>query len=257
MSLPLGRRLFRDDGASIGVTIGNLLSPSLFGVIAASGADYGFIDMEHTRFSYADVAMLITSAHAVGIPAVVRPPEITRGSVGRLLDLGADGILAPRGERPGDAADLARFGRYPPLGERGDDGRIFAATDPRTLAAQLNENIALIASVETREALESIDEICSTPGIDGIWIGTADLSLALDVPGELSSPIYRAAEERILAACQTHGMRFASGGASTPADAIEQSRLGCFTVAMDNETTLLERAIAGYVASVRDGLASP
>jgi hypothetical protein len=51
-------------------------------------------------------------------------------------------------------------------------------------------------------------------------------------------------------------MRFASGGASTPADAIEQSRLGCFTVAMDNETTLLERAIASYVVSVRDGLAS-
>lgn len=250
--------LFREERATIGVTVSELLSPSLFSVLAAAGADYGLVDMEHTSFSYRDVATLIASAQATSLPVVVRPPEVSRSAIGRVLDLGADGILAPRCDH-GGAAALVRFAKYRPLGDRGDDGRIAAAFgpgDPRALIDELNSNTIVIAGVETRNDVEAIDEICTTPGIDGIWVGPADLSLALGVPGDLDDETYRAAERRVLDVCRAHGMPFALGAASAPAAAIEQARLGCFTIVTDNEVTLLRRAVSGFLEAVHEGLGS-
>jgi 4-hydroxy-2-oxoheptanedioate aldolase len=254
---PRGRALFREGSATIGVGVSHVLSPSLFSILAEGGADYGLVDMEHTSFSYRDVATLIASARAAEIPIVVRPPEVSRSAIGRLLDLGADGILAPRAEGKSGrgAAALVRFGKYRPLGDRGDDGRIaraFPHGDPRALTEELNSSTVLIASVETKDDVESIDEICSTAGIDAIWVGPADLSLALDAPGDLDNTAYKAAEERILDSCRSHGMRFAIGTASTPAAALEQIELGCFTVFIDDEAGLLRNTISAYVTRVRD-----
>jgi 2-keto-3-deoxy-L-rhamnonate aldolase RhmA len=255
---PRGRRLFREGSATIGVGVSELFSPSLFSVLAAGGADYGLVDMEHTSFSYRDVAALIASAHATELPVIVRPPEVNRSAIGRVLDLGADGVLVPRIGGGEDAATAVRFAKYRPLGDRGDDGRIVAVSNPedrRALIDAVNRNTTVIAILETKDGVENIDDICTTAGIDGVWIGPADLSLSLDVPGDLGSTPYRAAEERILDSCRAHGMPFAIGAASTPAAALEQIRLGCFTVIADDEVLLLTRAISDYVVAVKKGLA--
>jgi 2-keto-3-deoxy-L-rhamnonate aldolase RhmA len=109
----------------------------------------------------------------------------------------------------------------------------------------------VIGLLETREGVEAIDEICATPGIDGIWVGPADLSLAFDVPGDLGSLAYAEAEDRVVAACLAHGMPFAIGSAGTPSAAQAQIRRGCFTLLADDEVTLLGRAVADYVREVR------
>lgn len=255
---PKGRMLFREGSVTIGVGISDLVSPSLFSVLAAGGADYGLVDMEHTSFSYRDVAALIASARQAALPVIVRPPEVTRSAVGRLLDLGADAVLVQRIGGGEDAAAAVRFAKYRPVGDRGDDGRIAAVAqveDPRPLIDAVNRNTTVIAIVETPEGVENIDDICATPGIDGVWIGPADLALSLDVPGDTDSVVYRNAERRILESCRAHGMPFAIGSASTPDVAVEHVRLGCFTVLADDEVILLARAIAGYVAAVREGVA--
>jgi 2-keto-3-deoxy-L-rhamnonate aldolase RhmA len=254
-TMPKGRMLFGDGSTTIGVGISDLFGPSLLSLLVTAGADYVLVDMEHTSFSYRDAGALIASARGVDLPVIVRPPEVTRSAIGRLLDLGADGVLVQRIGGAEEAAAAVRFAKYRPLGERGDDGRIAAAAeleDPRALIDAVNRNTTVLAIVETTDGVENIDPICSTPGIDAVWIGPADLSLALDVPGATDGAVYKDAERRILESCRAHGMPFAIGSASTPEQAAEQIRLGCFTVLTDDERTLLARAIADYVGQVRE-----
>jgi 2-keto-3-deoxy-L-rhamnonate aldolase RhmA len=239
---PIGRRIFRSDRLSIGVGISDLFSPRLIPVLARAGADYVFIDMEHTRFTLHDVASFIDGAQAADVPVIVRPPEVSRSCMGRLLDLGADGFFAPRIDNATDAATAARFTRYPPAGERGDSGRIYAARPDSACARDdANENTVLIVIVESRDGAENIDEICQTPGVDGVS----------DVPGDLGSESYRAAEQRIVDSCLRHEMQFTIGTAPSIADALEQRARGCFTVFVDDEIGLLTRALSAHADDLR------
>lgn len=254
---PIGRRIFRTDRLTIGVGISELFSPRLIPVLARAGADYVFIDMEHTRFSLRDVATFIDGAQSgVNIPVIVRPPEVTRGYMQRLLDLGADGFFTPRIEGAEEAAAAVRFMKYPPVGERGDSGRIQQSRpSPARARDEANENTVLIVIVETAIGAENIDEICATAGVDAVSIGPADLSMSLGHPGDLDSDVYRAAEQRIVDSCRAHGMPFTIGTAPTIEDALRQHALGCFTLFVDDEIGLITRALSTYCADPRLSLA--
>jgi 2-keto-3-deoxy-L-rhamnonate aldolase RhmA len=225
-------------------------------VLARAGADYVFIDMEHTRFSLGDVAAFIDGAQGVDIPIIVRPPEVTKGYMQRLLDLGADGFFTPCIGSAEDAAAAVRFMKYPPVGERGDSGRIQQSRpSPARARDEANENTVLIVIVETADGAENIDEICATAGVDGVSIGPADLSMSLGVPGDLGNGTYQAAEQRIVDSCRAHGMPFTIGTAPTIEDALRQHALGCFTLFVDDEIGLITRALSTYCAELRPALA--
>jgi 2-keto-3-deoxy-L-rhamnonate aldolase RhmA len=247
----MGRRIFRTDRLTIGVGISDLFSPRLVPVLAGAGADYVFIDMEHTRFSLNDVATFIDGAEGTDVPIIVRPPEVSRGYVQRLLDLGADGFFIPRIETAADVATAVRFMKYPPVGERGDSGRLQASRpSPAHARDEANENTVLIAIVETAAGAENIEEICAAPGVDGVSIGPADLSLSLGVPGSLGSDVYQKAEQRVVDACRAHGVPFTIGTAPTIEDALAQHAQGCFTLFVDDEIGLLTRALSAYCAAL-------
>jgi 2-keto-3-deoxy-L-rhamnonate aldolase RhmA len=248
---PIGRKIFQPGRLTIGVGISDLYSPRLVPVLASAGADYVFIDMEHTRFTLNDVAGFVDGAGGVEIPIIVRPPEVSRGYIQRLLDLGADGFFTPRIDNAEDAAAAVRFMKYPPIGERGDSGRIQRSPSPVRARDEANVNTVLIAIVETAAGVQNIDEICATPGVDGVSIGPADLSMSLGVPGDLENDAYQAAEQRILDSCRAHGMPFTIGTAPTIEDARRQRALGCFTLFVDDEIGLLTRALATYCSDLR------
>jgi 4-hydroxy-2-oxoheptanedioate aldolase len=253
---PIGRRIFQPDRLTIGVGISDLYSPRLVPLLASAGADYVFIDMEHTRFSLHDVATFIDGAQGADIPVIVRPPEVSRGYIQRLLDLGADGFFAPRIGSAEDAAATVRLMKYPPAGERSDSGRIQRSRpSPARARDEANENTVLIVIVETRTGVEKIDEICATAGVDGVSIGPADLSMSLGIPGELDSDVYRRAEQRIVDSCRAHGTPLTIGTAPTVEDALRQQGLGCFTLFVDDEIGLITRALSTYRADLRQALA--
>ena len=249
---PIGRQIFRENGVTLCVGISELYSPRLVPLFAQAGADYVFIDMEHSSFSMREVAGIIDGAHGARVPIVVRPPAVERGYLGRLLDLGADGIFAPRISSAADAGTAVRFMKYPPVGERGDSGKIFG-TRPRSAQAAkaANENTVLVALVETREGAENIDEICETSGVDAISIGHADLSLSLGVPGDRESRTYQEAEERIVDSCRRHNMPFTIGVAPTIEQALQQKERGCFSLFVDDEIGLITSALSSYVQEFR------
>jgi 2-keto-3-deoxy-L-rhamnonate aldolase RhmA len=179
--------------------------------MAGMGFDYLILDLEHSAFDLGPVRETILAARASGIAPIVRVPEVQYHLVARVLDAGAEGIMLPRVETRQQAADLVRFARYRPQGERGistfaghnDFARI--ADVPAFLAAQ-NERILLLAQIETTAGVENREAILSVEGLDGCFVGTGDLAMSMGFAGQPDHPEVLAAAERVLASASERGL---------------------------------------------------
>lgn len=179
--------------------------------LAGLGFDYFILDLEHSSFDLGPVRQTILAARAAGIAPIVRVPEVQYHLVARVLDAGAEGIMLPRVESRQQVADLVRFARYRPQGERGistfaghnDFTRI--ADVPAFLAAQ-NERILLLAQIETTAGVENQEAILSVPGLDGCFVGTGDLAMSMGFAGQPDHPEVIAAAERLLASASQQGL---------------------------------------------------
>ncbi len=137
-----------------------------------------------------------------------------------------------------DAADVVRFARYPPLGERGGGGVLphygFGTTSHVEYIQNANREILVAVQIETQAAVENIDAILATPGIDLIFIGPFDLHISLGLPPALWSdqPTFQAAVQKVIAACRQHGIPYgtitpnAEGGKARLADGFTLLSLG-------------------------------
>jgi 2-keto-3-deoxy-L-rhamnonate aldolase RhmA len=179
--------------------------------LAGLGFDFFILDMEHSAFDFGLVRETILAARASGIASIVRVPEAQYPLIARVLDSGAEGIMLPRVETGQQAADLVRFARYRPQGERGistfaghtDFTRI--ADVPAFLAAQ-NERILLLVQIETAAGVENRETILSTPGLDGCFVGTGDLAMNMGLAGQPDHPEVLAATESILDSAREQGL---------------------------------------------------
>jgi 4-hydroxy-2-oxoheptanedioate aldolase len=120
--------------------------------------------------------------HMAGAAPIVRVPLGDFAVVSRVLDFGAEGVIAPMINTPEDARAFAAAAKYPPLGER-SSGPLRAVLlnnmEVGDYIAQANDNVVTFAMIETRTALSNLDAILATPGIDAVFVGPSDLSLAL------------------------------------------------------------------------------
>lgn len=187
-STPL-RDLIRGDKA---VFCAFCLLPQPMGVemLARQGWDCVFIDGQHGFIDYADMLAMVVAVQGAGKPVLVRPPLDDGGFIGKALDAGADGIVAPMINTPEDARWFAEAVNYPPVGSR-SWGPIRAVDrfggDREAFHASGNDLTEAWAMIETREALDNIDAILTTEGIDGVFIGPNDLSNSL-TGGEAVDP---------------------------------------------------------------------
>ena len=172
---------------------GSMLSEVCFPNIAMmyknAGLDFTIIDCEHGAFDYSQVAATVTAFRLSGVRAIVRIPEIRREPVTKYLDMGADGLLAPMVKDSADAARLVGFGKYPPVGNRGlSINRAHSRYSPGDLDAYLakaNRRVRIYAQIELLSALEDAENIAAVDGIDGLFVGPTDLSMALGVFNKL------------------------------------------------------------------------
>ena len=180
---------------------------------AGLGFDYLFLDMEHGSFDLARIRETILVARANNVAPIVRVAEVQYHLVTRVLDAGAEGIIAPRVESRKQCEDLVRFSRYTPEGERGIS--TFAghnafrpiADVPGFLAAR-NRDVLLVAQIETRAGFEKREEILSVPGIDACLVGTGDLAMSMGHAGQVNHPEVQAAAEKIFELCKQKGLIF-------------------------------------------------
>lgn len=180
---------------------------------AGLGFDYLFLDMEHGSSDLSRIRETILVARAYGVAPLVRVSEIQYNLITRLLDAGAEGIIAPRVESREQTLDLVRFSRYPPDGERGistfaGHNKFRPIPDVRGFIEARNRDIMVIPQIETRTGLERTEEILSVPGVDGCLIGTGDLAMSMGYPGEFNHPSVQQAAAQIFAACRARNLLF-------------------------------------------------
>jgi 4-hydroxy-2-oxoheptanedioate aldolase len=146
------------------------------------GFDTAIIDMQHGLHTTQSAILAIGAAAVAGKAVFVRPPVGDFPAASRMLDAGAVGIVAPMINTIEDARKLAAYTKYPPLGERSwGPYRATGLTglDGVAYLKAANDITLTIAMIETREALGILDDILAVPGIDGVFVGPSDLSIAL------------------------------------------------------------------------------
>lgn len=162
---------------------------------AGAGFDWMLFDTEHTPLEVHSVLPLLQAVAPWPVSAIVRPTSLDVAQIKKILDLGAQTILVPMVQGAREAALAVAAVRYPPRGIRGLATATRAAGFGRIpgYAARAHEETCLLVQVETRGALDQIEAIAAVDGVDGIFIGPADLAASLGHPGESNHPEVMAA----------------------------------------------------------------
>jgi 2-keto-3-deoxy-L-rhamnonate aldolase RhmA len=181
----------------------NLGSALVAEVCALSGFDWLLVDLEHGAGGEEGLAGQLLAGAAHGVPVIARTESPERIRVGHLLDLGAEGVMFPRLETPGQVRAALAHLWYPPRGDRGIAGynRARQFGGDGLTSDEVNDGMLAIVQVESVAALESLDEIAAIEGVDVLFIGPADLSAALGVAGQLEHPLFKDALDKVVAAC--------------------------------------------------------
>ena len=164
-------------------------------LLAGCGYDWLLIDTEHTPMGPRDALALMQAAAAYPVSTIVRPGWNDPVEIKRLLDCGAQTLLVPYVQDAEEARAAVAAVRYAPAGVRGVAGLTRAARfgAVEDYARRAHEEICLLVQVETATALDAIETIAAVEGVDGIFVGPADLAASMGRPGEPSHPDVRAA----------------------------------------------------------------
>ncbi len=182
--------------------------------------DWLFIDMEHSSMDVDLAAQLANACLGAGITPLVRVPGHEHYHASRLLDNGAQGIVAPHVDTVEEAKRIASACRYPPIGHRSLAGampQLGFRTVPTGDATRLvNEETLVIVMVETPKAIANADAIAQVEGVDGLLIGTNDLCAEMGIPGKFTDPKVEDAYRAVVSACKKHGKVPGMGGVYEP-----------------------------------------
>lgn len=175
----------------LGTMLSEIANPNIIRVLKAGGFSYVIIDCEHGYFDYSQVAALTAVANGYDMDIIIRIPEISRGSITKYMDMGADGLLVPMTNTRSDIERVVDYAKYAPLGKRGiSTGRPHTEYDPPRLVdymKQANERTIILAQIETNEGVNNINEILETEGVDAAIIGPNDMSCDCNTPGDFYS----------------------------------------------------------------------
>lgn len=156
------------------------------------GFETVWIEMEHGPASFETVETLCLAAEVGGAAPAVRVSDSQRCHVLRALEVGGRIIVVPMVHTAEEARRVVEYGKFPPLGKRGYNtrsrGARFSLNGPRAAFADANEQTHLFVQIETRQAVENLDEILAVEGLSGIFIGPGDLSASLGCTGDLNCP---------------------------------------------------------------------
>src|ERR1700722_19680454 len=168
-------------------------SPLSVRLLAAGGLDDVVIDLQHGEATEADLPAMTTAIRLAGAAPVARVRHASTADIGRALDLGCEGVIVPNVDSADQARQVASSVRYPPAGHRSAGG-VLAAADPFCLVM-----------VESVAAVEDLEATLGGDGVDGIYVGPRDLSLALGCERDPDDPVFGPVLKRIWAACAAAG----------------------------------------------------
>lgn len=237
------KQALRDGNGQIGLWVG-LANPYTAEICAGAGFDWLLIDGEHAPN---DLQTLLSQLQAVApypVHPVVRVPSADAVRIKQVMDLGVQTLLVPMIETAAQAAEMVRAMRYPPEGIRGVGSALARASRWNRIADYLkiaDEHACLLVQVETKRALDQLDAIAHVEGVDGVFIGPADLSASLGYRGQPGHPDVQRVIESAIDAVRKAGKAVGILSADETL-ARRYLELGCTFVAVGVDTTLLARA---------------
>jgi 2-keto-3-deoxy-L-rhamnonate aldolase RhmA len=203
------KRRLRAGQTVVGTWLDELRSPAVAQLLAAAGMDFLIVDMEHGPYTLETMAEIVRVARLEEITPIVRIPHLSWEWVGRVLDAGAQGLMLPRVEAAAQVEEFVSALKYPPAGCRGMASGL-GNTDFRWVTTAeyiefINDELLVIAQIETKRAVENLAALASAPGIDVFFIGPEDLSISLGYPGQQQHPQVIETIRHIVAAVQQAG----------------------------------------------------
>ena len=210
--------------------IRNARTAEIVRIAKTAGFGLVWIDLEHSSISIDCAVQIVASASDLGLEAWVRIPERDYGVVGRLLDGGATGIIAPRVETAEEAQKVVNAARFPPRGQRSQTALLPQAKYRRMSAAELMRCAELATTVhiliESAEGVRNAEAIAAIDGVDVLHVGMNDLSVDLGHVDHLRHADMFDACKRVIAAAHSRGKLAVVGGSSDPALFIELLNAG-------------------------------
>ena len=185
-------------------------------IMATSGYDWLFIDMEHNSMDIDIASQISVAAQDAGITPIVRVPDFAHHHATRVLDCGAMGVVFPHVDNADIAKKLVSYCLYPPKGHRSMTGVLpqldFKQQPIADVASIINKNMLIVIMLESPEAIDNVDSIAAVDGVDVILIGTNDLCMEMGIPGDYSNPKVKDAYIKVIEACKKYEKTPGMGG---------------------------------------------
>jgi 4-hydroxy-2-oxoheptanedioate aldolase len=249
----LSRRI--KDGECIFAAWVGINEPMIAEQLVREGYDTAVMEMQHGAVDLAGALRGIGAVALAGKPAIVRIPIGDFPTASRVIDAGAAAVIAPMINNVADARQFASFMKFPPLGQRSWGPRAaltHTGYEPTDYLRHANAMTLAIAMIETREAIAALDDILATAGIDGVFVGPSDLSIALNDGARLDAQgaDVDAALTKIVASAKAHG-KFAAAFCHTGERANELARRGFSLCSVSTDQLLLRLAARQELAKAR------
>jgi 4-hydroxy-2-oxoheptanedioate aldolase len=204
------KRALRRGEVCLGTMITTMRSPQIVSVLAASGWDFFTLDTEHNQFDMETLTDMMTVAQAEDIVPLIRVPDTQYHLMARPLDNGAQGLVCPRCESREQVEMIIRSTKYHPMGARGASlsgiHTGFHEINHAEYMKWANEETLMVIQIETKLAVDRVEELVSVPGVDAVWIGPFDLSTSMGLAGQFHHPEVEACYEKVIAACNKYSV---------------------------------------------------
>jgi 4-hydroxy-2-oxoheptanedioate aldolase len=232
-------------------TFVQLRDPAACELAARCGLDVLVIEAEHSGLGVETIQQLVAATHATAARALVRIAGNDPVLIAAALDAGADGVIVPRVNTAAEARDAVDAARYPPVGHRGlgPSRATGYGADIFGYLGRANDELLVAIQIETREALERLDELLGVPGVDLFFVGPGDLAVSLGIE-DPASPELRGAIESVLAGGREAG-RLAGVFAASPGIAARWLEAGVELVVLGSDLMWLAAGLGGAVAELR------
>lgn len=204
------KSLLRENRILVGVTTQHVTHAWLARLWKNCGADFVYVEYEHSFMNEADLANFVLCCRANGLPVVAKVPECSRTHVAKLLECGVVGIQLPWTESRDQIDRLVSYVKFPPLGIRAaapgmGNCDYNLQTTGRELIEVGNRETVILAHVETCAGIANLDAILGNPHVDVLFLGMYDLSISCGQPGDFAHPDVAVAVETALLAARRHG----------------------------------------------------
>jgi 2-dehydro-3-deoxyglucarate aldolase/4-hydroxy-2-oxoheptanedioate aldolase len=237
------------------MSVGSFPSPKLVEMIGLLGDVHGiWIDQEHAYVSHSEMELLLIACRATGLDAFARVPPTDYATIMRPMETGCSGVMIAQVRHADEARQAVQWFKYPPQGTRGlflanaecGYGSVLAADQVQ----RANEQRWLAIQIETTEAVACVRELVAIDGVDMLFVGPADLSSNLGVPGQVLHPKCIEALEEVGRACRDAGKPWGTLS-RTPEHAEKCRELGCQLISIASDVDLIRRGLEATLAIFR------